>query len=155
MARTLSIEARQKVLSSAQQMLVETGIEGLTVDAVAHRSGVAKTTIYRHFANANELVVEALDCMIDPVATPNTGSLRTDLLELFKERLPLLADPQFRPMILGLLSASARDPQFERVNQSLKEQRSEPVRTRHSPTPVGPPSWRRRAGWRPRSYRSR
>ena len=69
MARTPSLEARQKVLVAAQEVVRDAGIDGFTVDEVAHRSGVAKTTIYRHFHNAHHLVVAALDCMITPMAT--------------------------------------------------------------------------------------
>jgi len=129
MARGLSTDAHDKLLAAAQDLLVEAGIDGLTIDAVANRSGVAKTTIYRHFSNAHALAIAAVDAMIDPVPTPNTGSLRDDLLELSSRRLPLIADPDFRPMVLGLLGAAARDPEFAKLHESLKEQHTDPVRT--------------------------
>ena len=129
MARTPSLEARQKVLVAAQDVVREAGIDGFTVEEVAHRSGVAKTTIYRHFHNAHHLVVEALDCMITPMATPNTGSLREDLLVLFSQHLSQVADTQLRGMVLGLLAASDQDPELHRVLDDMNEQRLTPVRT--------------------------
>jgi len=129
MARTPSLEARQKVLVAAQEVVHDLGIDGFTVDEVAHRSGVAKTTIYRHFHNAHHLVVEALDCMIIPVATPNTGSLREDLLVLFSQHLQQVEDPQLRGMVLGLLAASDQDAELHRVLDDMNEQRLTPVRT--------------------------
>jgi AcrR family transcriptional regulator len=129
MARTPSPEARQKILVAAQDVVRDGGIERFTVDEVAHRSGVAKTTIYRHFHSAHHLVVETLDCMITPVATPNTGSLRGDLLALFGARLSLVGDPNLRTTMLGLLAASDADPELLRVLEDMNEQRITPVRT--------------------------
>jgi AcrR family transcriptional regulator len=129
MARTPSLEARQKVLVAAQEVVRDAGIDGFTVDEVAHRSGVAKTTIYRHFHNAHHLVVEALDCMITPMATPNTGSLHEDLVVLFSQHLSLVADTRLRGMVLGLLAASHQDAELHRVLDDMNEQRLTPVRT--------------------------
>lgn len=129
MARTLSIEAHDKVLASAKALLYERGFEGFTVDAVARHSGVAKTTIYRHFPGVHVLLIATLDAMIAPVPTPNTGSLHDDLLEIFLQRLPMTEDPHLRPIMIGLLNASAIDPDLERVATAMKDQRTEPVRT--------------------------
>ncbi|QSY58795.1 helix-turn-helix transcriptional regulator [Bifidobacterium imperatoris] len=38
------------------QIAVERGISGVTIEEVARRSGVAKTTIYRRYHNSNELL---------------------------------------------------------------------------------------------------
>lgn len=129
MARTPSIEAREKVLAATQALVLDEGLEGFTIDAVAHRSGVAKTTIYRHFGDAHHLVVEALDCMVTLLPTPNTGSLRADLLEFFDQRLMLATDAGLRQMLLGLLHASAHDPELRRVFDAMQDQRITPIRT--------------------------
>ena len=44
-----SEEARRKALAAAVDLIVEQGRRGLTIEEVAARSGVAKTTIYRHW----------------------------------------------------------------------------------------------------------
>ncbi len=129
MARTLSREAHTKALVAARELLLEQGPEACTVDAVAQRSGVAKTTIYRHFASAHELLVAALDSLIEPVPTPNTGSLRQDLAVLFGSRLHLANDEDLRPLILGLLSSARRDPELRRLHEALERERTLPVRT--------------------------
>ena len=129
MARTLSLEAHDKVLASAQALLYERGFEGFTIDAVAVHSGVAKTTIYRHFPGRHTLLIATLDAMIAPVPTPNTGSLHNDLLELFLQRLPIAEDPHLRLIVMGLLNASATDPDLQRVAAAMKDQRTEPIRT--------------------------
>lgn len=129
MARTLSPEAHRKALDAARDLLLAQGPDAFTVDAVAQRSGVAKTTIYRHFASAHDLMVAAIGSLIEPLPTPNTGSLRDDLLALFRSRLDLANDAKLRPLIVGLLSASARDPELNRLHDELEHERNLPVRT--------------------------
>ncbi len=104
MARTLSPEAHRKALDAARDLLLAQGPDAFTVDAVAQRSGVAKTTIYRHFASAHDLMVAAIGSLIEPLPTPNTGSLRDDLLALFRSRLDNANDAKLRPLIVGLLT---------------------------------------------------
>jgi AcrR family transcriptional regulator len=129
MARPLSLEAHGKVLRAAREVLYERGLDRFTVDAVAARSGVAKTTIYRHFPSVHVLLIGALHDMMDPVPTPNTGSLRDDLLELFVKSLPMVEDPHLRPIVLGLLSASTSNPDLDAVATTMTEHRTEPIRT--------------------------
>lgn len=129
MARALSTEVGGRILASARQVLLDDGVDAFTVEAVCHRSGVAKTTVYRHFANSHELLVAALASFVETVATPNTGSLRNDLIELFSSQLPLVASGTLRPVVLGALAAGARDPELQQVSDAMKRQRREPVRT--------------------------
>lgn len=42
--------SREIVMATTYELLAEEGLAGVTVDAIARRSGVAKTTIYRHWA---------------------------------------------------------------------------------------------------------
>lgn len=113
----------------ARDLLLERGLDGFTVDAVAARSGVAKSTIYRHFACAHELLVAALDALVTPIPTPNTGSLRADLRELFFTRLPIAADPRLRRIVLGILTVKDDDADLKRLADALTDQRTEPIRT--------------------------
>ena len=53
------------------QVLRERGPSGVTIEAVSHASGVAKTTIYRRHANADELLAAALEQLT--VTAPDLG----------------------------------------------------------------------------------
>ncbi|KFI92798.1 transcriptional regulator, TetR family [Bifidobacterium saguini DSM 23967] len=46
----------RKLMHATLQIAVERGISGVTIEEVARRSGVAKTTIYRRYHNSNELL---------------------------------------------------------------------------------------------------
>ena len=103
MARSLSEAARTKMLRAATDLVLDAGVDGFSVDEVARRSGVAKTTIYRHFPSAKELLVAALDRTMKAPPTPDTGSLREDLLEYLASVRPTLrrrsaAEPVLRDL---------------------------------------------------------
>lgn len=128
MPRPLSQEARQKAIDATLALVAERGIDGFTVDAVSRRSGVAKTTLYRHWGSGGELLVQALDCRIERLPTPDTGSLRGDLEAIFSMLATMSEDPSHRRLMLDLLSAAARDPELAAVQQAMARERTRPVR---------------------------
>lgn len=58
--RPRSAAARAKALAAAREIIAEVGPLRLTVEEVARRAGVGKPTIYRTWANAREIAMEAL-----------------------------------------------------------------------------------------------
>jgi AcrR family transcriptional regulator len=70
------------VLEATLAVLAESGIAGLTIDAVAKGAGVARTTVYRRWEDKEALVIDALGLLYDPIPPlPGTG-LRDDLVHL-------------------------------------------------------------------------
>lgn len=128
MPRPLSTEAREKAISAAQELIAENGIGGFTLDGVSKRSGVAKSTLYRHWGSGNVLLVHAIDCAIERVPTPNTGSLRGDLRELMTTFVGIANVRANRRLILDVHSAAATDPELASVRASLMFERTRPVR---------------------------
>lgn len=80
------------ILGAALDVLVEQGASGLTMDAVAAHAGVSKATIYRRWTSREDLIVDAVTSLKQQQAglksLPNTGTLRGDLLGLFRPRPP-------------------------------------------------------------------
>ncbi len=71
------------VLGAALEELGRAGYGALRIEDVAARAGVNKTTIYRRWPTKEDLVRAALLSITSgSVVVPNTGSLRTDLLEI-------------------------------------------------------------------------
>ncbi len=128
MARPRSEAARAKALGAATDLVLTAGVRGFSVDEVVRRSGVAKTTIYRHFSSGNELMLAALSCTIAPFSTPDTGSLRSDLIEFANETLPMIADPLLRPVMLEILAAAARDDELRELHAAVVREKMTPLR---------------------------
>jgi AcrR family transcriptional regulator len=72
MPRRPSKTARDKLLRATAELLVEQGISGVSVEAVARRSGVAKTTLYRHFGGIDGLVFAAVAESVREAPAPDT-----------------------------------------------------------------------------------
>ncbi|MEO0492802.1 MAG: TetR/AcrR family transcriptional regulator [Actinomycetota bacterium] len=129
MARPRSEEARDKMLRATGEIAFTGGVNAVTFDEVARRSGVAKTTIYRHFPTKNDLIVHALDQATSHPELPDTGTLRQDLLEFFREILPIFDDPGLRAASLDLMAAAARDPELDQLHRSKVQERITPMHT--------------------------
>jgi AcrR family transcriptional regulator len=78
------------LLEAAIAVLAETGYDRMTMDMVAARAKAGKATMYRRWASKPELVLEAIAHMkrdqVDLDNLPDTGTLRGDLLGLFKPK---------------------------------------------------------------------
>ncbi|HEY2734941.1 MAG TPA: TetR/AcrR family transcriptional regulator, partial [Polyangiales bacterium] len=74
-----SADVVERVLDAAAEELGRVGFAALRIDDVAARSGVNKTTIYRRWPAKAELLAAVLDHEHQPLAMPDTGSLREDL----------------------------------------------------------------------------
>ena len=92
MARPLSEVARAKMLAAAHEVIVSDGLDACTVDEVARRSGVAKTTIYRHWASREALLADALGALGGPSPADAGTCLVEDLRRAVGTKLHL----QFR-----------------------------------------------------------
>lgn len=127
MARPRSEAAKMKMLAAASDLVLEAGVHGFNVDEIARRSGVAKTTIYRHFPSPNELLVAALDGAMLVPPTPDTGSLREDLLEFLAGVLPIFADERIRAITFEIYASAIRNPELRGIFGSMMARRAGPT----------------------------
>ena len=99
---------RERVIRSATDLLVEGGPWAVTVDAVVARSGVAKSTIYRHWESRDELLVEILASCAPEIGPPPPALSAADALrEVVRSVAAVLRDPdrgRAVPMLLMLKS---------------------------------------------------
>jgi AcrR family transcriptional regulator len=65
MTDQIVVPTRERLLSSAQELIEEGGYGAATVIAIADRAGVAAGTLYRHFASKEELFVEVFRAVCD------------------------------------------------------------------------------------------
>ncbi len=128
MARPLSEAARAKMILAAQELVMLHGVDGISVDEVARRSGVAKTTIYRHFGSVDELLLAAVEEMIEEIEPPDTGSFRGDLRAVIGAFMRIAEVPALRHLFVSMLARAIDDPEFAALYHAVKEQRHLPLR---------------------------
>jgi len=127
-ARPRSEEARQAALDATVDLLLSNGVDGVTFDDVASRSGVAKTTLYRHFGSKQAMVVAAASSCFVELPTPDTGDLEVDLRTIF-DRWKDKDAARVPDLIPVLLAASDRDPDLHELVLAMLAERRRPIRT--------------------------
>lgn len=115
--------ARVAVLEATATLFAERGYDGLTIEGVAARAGVAKQTIYRWWRSKSELVAECLfEGRLLPAEfqPPDTGDIRADL-SAWLVRLFRFADaPANNAFVCSLLTAAAENEDIGRqLNDAL------------------------------------
>jgi len=91
---------RVDILEAAESILLENGMEALTMDRIAERAGVAKGTLYLHFKNKDEVLsaaqeacfnplIQDLHCVFESDLSPREKLERHSLLTMsfFEERI--------------------------------------------------------------------
>jgi AcrR family transcriptional regulator len=112
-----------EVLEATLGVFAEHGYVGLTVEAVAARAGVNKTTVYRRWPSKAELLAAALVSLRDDEPEPpDTGSLREDLLLLLRRVSSRMATPTWRAIMQSLLLGNA-DPELQAILQRMRDTR--------------------------------
>lgn len=98
----------ERALSAAVEIFHEEGIEGLTIEAVTARSGVAKTTIYRRWKNSRHLAVSVLDRVLrtDEGTQAFAHELRGVVCEAIAARLDVDVEDVDDRMVDGILAVA-------------------------------------------------
>ncbi len=97
------------VLQQTLIELAERGVEGLSIDRIAQRAAVNKTSVYRRWPTRGQLVAAALDSIRAEAgaAVPDTGSLKQDLLALLTPVGALFSSSAARALMQAALSSSS------------------------------------------------
>lgn len=129
-----SARVREAVLSAVLHELNVNGYAALSVEAVASRAGVNKTTIYRRWPTFDDLLVDALTTWSqDAIPGSDTGSIETDLLALGRELADQLNGGVGRQIAAVVLTAGLRSPQLREATRRYFDQqavRATPVVTK-------------------------
>ncbi|MYT69926.1 MULTISPECIES: TetR/AcrR family transcriptional regulator [unclassified Streptomyces] len=109
---------RAQVLDAVRAELAERGHEGLTMEGVATRAGVHRTTVYRRWHDVGGLLADVIDAAGETDwQPPDTGSLHGDLTALNEEiQESLLVRPSFA---VALVAASFHSEQAARAQTRL------------------------------------
>jgi len=114
--------ADAQILETTLAVLEEKGYTDLTVDEVAERTKVAKTTIYRRWASKGALVAAAVATRVTPFEPPDTGTLEGDLLAVATRAYNILNGDLGR-IFAGLIGDSQLDPDLREIMLTSTRQR--------------------------------
>lgn len=95
---------RTAVIDAATELLVDGGPTAVTVDAIVTRSGVAKSTIYRHWDSRDAILVAVFEsCAPNPPTLDESLPFVDALRRFARDVVALLQDPQWARMVPILL----------------------------------------------------
>jgi AcrR family transcriptional regulator len=100
------------ILEATLEILFDKGYAGVTIEGVAARSGVGRPTIYRRWSSKPALVIAAITQSVGVSPTPDTGSLRQDLLAFQRQQARLMDWPASRRITAGLVADLVADPEL-------------------------------------------
>ena len=111
----------QALRGAVRRMLEELGYQALTIEGVAARSGVAKTSIYRRWPSKAEMVFDLMLHSSDELPPlEDRGSLAGDIDVLAGRIVALVAGPLGRRIFPGLIGDAAGDPALmERLRTTI------------------------------------
>ncbi|MCM5554149.1 TetR/AcrR family transcriptional regulator [Pleomorphomonas sp. NRK KF1] len=118
--------SRAAVLAATSDLLFERGYSGVSVDEVARRSGVAKTTIYRHWPSRTDLLRDACASIGTPQTAPDLGSLRADIAALMGALAEALTTARWTAVLPSIVDAGERDPDMAEMYRRLQQGYSSP-----------------------------
>lgn len=108
-----SEQARQAVLEAADDLLVEKGFAGVTMEGIATRAGVAKQTIYRWWNTKTDVLMDAfLQDAAEDLPLPDHGDLALDLRAHLRQLADFLGRSDAGAVFRALIAQAQHDPVF-------------------------------------------
>ena len=122
--------SRAAVISAATELLVEAGPAAVTIDAIVARSGVAKSTIYRHWTSRDEVLLDVMEvCAPDLVAPDPTLGVEGGLREIGHRIGDMLNDPEWARVLPALLMLKSHAHGVADLDKRMEERQNEVVST--------------------------
>ena len=116
-------------MATTYELLSEEGLAGVSVDAIARRSGVAKTTIYRHWPSREALLLDACAQMGPQFEIPDAGSFPKDVRALAQRAYEQLLSGPYAAILLSLMDAAERNADLAALLAAAEAKLVEAVRT--------------------------
>ncbi|MEN8445677.1 MAG: TetR/AcrR family transcriptional regulator, partial [Cyanobacteria bacterium J06555_13] len=113
--RPRSAASHQAMLKATLELLAEVGFEALSIEAIASRAGVGKTTIYRRYKSKDELVADAIESIREEVFIPNTGTFWNDMDALIENAAQITLTPLGRQTVAMIISSASGNPGFAQI----------------------------------------
>jgi AcrR family transcriptional regulator len=113
--RPRSSQSHQAMLKATLGLLAEVGFDVMSIEAIAARAGIGKTTIYRRYASKAELVADAIESIREEILIPDTGNLQDDLDALIQNAAQITLSPLGRQTVAMIISSAANNTQFAHI----------------------------------------
>jgi len=104
-------ESQKAILDAARQLLVEEGVAGFSIEAVARRAQAGKPTIYRWWPTKGALLLEVYIGLKDELRDPPEGPLADTVRLFLVNLLQFWREGDAGPLYRSVLAQSQADPE--------------------------------------------
>ncbi len=111
------------ILEAVLEELGAVGYGALTIESVAARAGVGKSTIYRHWTGKLSLVEDAFRTLKAQVLVPESGTLRERVIGILQQVAGLVEESTYSACMPALIDAAERDPQVREFHCRFSSER--------------------------------
>jgi AcrR family transcriptional regulator len=116
--------SRLVIRRAALDELGEVGYGAFTIESVAARAGVGKSTIYRHWPDKLALIADAFETFHEQmVPSVETGSPRERVVRLVRHVAEVVVDSTFSVCIPALIEGAERDPRVREFHHRYSAER--------------------------------
>lgn len=116
--------SRRVIRQAALDELGAVGFGAFTIESVAARAGVGKSTIYRHWSDKLSLIADAFESShAQMVPSIETGSARERVKRLLRHVAEVVVDPTFSACIPALIEGAERDPRLREFHHRYSTER--------------------------------
>jgi AcrR family transcriptional regulator len=113
--RPRSIQSHQAMLQATLELLAEVGFDTMSIEAIAARAGIGKTTIYRRYASKAELVADAIESIREEIVVPDTGNLQGDIDALIQNAALITLSPLGKQTVAMIIGSAASNAHFAQI----------------------------------------
>lgn len=118
------VRSRAAVLGAAREILFAEGWDAVTHASVAARSGVGRTTLYRHWPEAADLIRDVIAEQLAITRIAPTGDLREDLIAQLEAFRLQLHDPGMERALRVIIERAGYLPAFTEMKETLYQEGS-------------------------------
>lgn len=115
--------SRRVILEAALEELGQVGYGALTIESVAARAGVGKSTIYRHWSGKLALVEDAFRTLKAQALMPESGTVRERVIAFLEQVANLVVESTYSACMPALIEAAERDPQVRAFHCDFSAER--------------------------------
>jgi AcrR family transcriptional regulator len=106
-------KSHQAILKATLELVADRGFHGTSIEAIARRAGVGKTTIYRRWASKEELVLDVLRELHVEIPLVATGNLREDWNMFLRDAIRIRSsNPLLIKLFFRIYAEAQTNPQF-------------------------------------------
>jgi AcrR family transcriptional regulator len=118
------VQTRRAVYAATLEVIAESGVQAATVERIADRAGVSRSTVYRRWPSLAQLYYAAFDTLARRSPQEVHGDTSTELLHYLQDYADRLNDDTYCSVLVALLDAAWRDQELAEVRGKLFDQRS-------------------------------